>query len=191
MTCGPGKDQYLLLDGCSGNNQLKRPKPLHSQYGPQSMAFHDEIAGEAVCCNDHGESTRNVVFGEHALWNNAKGQRILSHENCTTPSTERVFAGKGEPSWTFDEAKDICEGVGLRLCRSQAELDTSCETGCGFNNALVWVDDSKAKKHHDLLDSCSTNGDLFEGWGQPRPAVSAETLGEAVCCNEEGLATRN
>merc|ERR1719195_680448 len=140
MTCGPGKDQYLLLDGCSGNNQLKRPKPLHSQYGPQRMAFHDEIAGEAVCCNDHGESTRSV---------------------------------------------------GLRLCRSQAELDTSCETGCGFNNALVWVDDSKAKKHHDLLDSCSTNGDLFEGWGQPRPAVSAETLGEAVCCNEEGLATRN
>jgi len=118
---------HQLLDGCSGGN-------LYSQYGSPRMESDDSVAGEAVCCNAEGKATRNIRDGQ-GLFNQG-----LSHVDCTTTSGGVVNNGVDVPSHNYHEATAICEAVGLRLCRSQEEVDTSCGTGCHINAALVWVD---------------------------------------------------
>jgi len=127
-----GKDtdgQHLLLDGCSKSGDLM------TQYGAPRLEDDTVKAGEAICCNAEGQATRNVHNGK-SFFNSQ-----LSHQNCT--SGEKVNRGE-EPTKTFQEAKAVCEGAGLRLCRSQAELETSCHTGCHFDFALAWVDQTTA-----------------------------------------------
>jgi len=119
---------HQLLDGCSrGGN-------LYPAWGSPRMESDDGVAGEAVCCTNEGKATRNIR--EHqGLFNQG-----LSHQDCTTTSGIQLKNGKDTPSHTYHEAAAICDAAGLRLCRNQEELDTSCGTGCHLNFALAWVE---------------------------------------------------
>ena len=43
---------------------------------------------------------------------------------------------------TYDEAERICSSKGLRLC-SVSEINTCCNTGCGYDHHTVWIGDQK------------------------------------------------
>jgi len=128
-----GKDKapkHKLVDGCSRGG---RP---FTQYGVERMEFGDQKAGEAICCNEEGMATRNVRNRKALFHENNAGNRVLSHEDCTAG---RVVRAGETPTKTFDEAQAFCAEAGLRLCRTQDEVDTSCHTGCHFDFAMVWL----------------------------------------------------
>jgi len=128
-----GKDvdsKHKLVDGCSRGGRT------FSQYGEPREESGDQRAGEAICCNEEGQATRNVRDGEPLFNSNARGRRILSHKDCTAG---RVVQRGEEPTKTFHEAEAFCADAGLRLCRTQAEVDSSCHTGCHFDFAMVWL----------------------------------------------------
>merc|ERR1719384_2832036 len=101
------------------------------------MESSNERAGEAVCCNENGQATRHITPNGVPMY-----PTKFSHESCTTTRTTRLVNGVDLPSHTFDSAKALCEGMEppLRLCRSQEEVDTACNTGCHINAALVWIE---------------------------------------------------
>ena len=39
---------------------------------------------------------------------------------------------------TWTEADAICRKAGYRLCKSQAELDKCCGSGCNYDYNIVW-----------------------------------------------------
>jgi len=121
---------HQLLDGCS------RSAGVYSQYGQPRVESDNSVAGEAVCCNENGMSSRQIKNGQ-ALFFQGKGH---SHSDCTSTSTTPVINGQDVPSVSFNQAAAMCEAVGMRLCRTQAEVDTSCGTGCHYDAALVWVE---------------------------------------------------
>jgi len=118
---------HQLLDGCLTNGNLYAP------FGSPRMEVDDTVAGEAVCCTAVGKATRNLRDGQGQF------DQGLSHVDCTTTSGTKLNEDSS-PSHNYHEATAICEAAGLRLCRSQEEVDTSCGTGCHINFALVWVD---------------------------------------------------
>jgi len=116
-----------LMDGCT------RDSTHLKDWGLPRVEDANLKAGEAQCCTAEGKSVRHVDSGEPALNpNNA-------HQQCTTTSGTRLFDGD-KPSHTFHEAKALCEGAGLRLCSTQEEVDTGCNTGCWLNTVVVWVE---------------------------------------------------
>jgi len=124
----PTCSSHRLVDGCSRNGNL------YPAWGIARTVADDERVGEAVCCNEKGVATRNIR--NHAgLFNQG-----LSHVDCTTTTTKQLHNGKDTPSHTYFEAQAICKNAGLRLCRNQDEMDTSCNTGCHINFALAWID---------------------------------------------------
>merc|ERR1712026_98224 len=98
----------------------------------------------------------------------ADGQPSLKSSDrkrkCSTPNGKRLFEGDS-PSYTFFEAKAICDKAGLRMCSTQAELDTACNSGCWFDTIMAWTDSKKAM----LMDGCLNDKDAhLSGWGEPR-----------------------
>jgi len=134
--------QHVLLYGCS-----ETKSKLFPHYGELRMENDASKAGEAICCNDLGQSTRHIANGQGQFFT----QGDVVHENCT--SGERVERGHTSATKTFSEAKAMCDQAGLRLCHSQAELDTSCTTGCHFNYALAWIE---AHPRCDTAGQCPT-----------------------------------
>lgn len=135
--CGGGDNggkevdsKHQLVDGCSRSGQT------FSQYGAPREESGDQRAGEAICCTEDGEATRNVRNGEPLFNSRSDGRRTLSHNDCTSG---RVVRRGEEPTMTFHEAEAFCAEAGLGLCRSQAEVDSSCHTGCHFDFAMVWL----------------------------------------------------
>jgi len=125
VTCS----SHRLIDGCSTNGDV------YPAWGVPRTAMDDERVGEAVCCNEKGVATRNIR-SHVGLFDQG-----LSHVDCTTTRTTQLKNGRDTPSHTFFEAQAICTNAGLRLCRTQEEMDTSCNTGCHINFALAWLDD--------------------------------------------------
>jgi len=125
----PTCSSHRLVDGCSSSGDL------YPAWGIPRTVADDERAGEAVCCNEKGVATRNIR--NHA----GLFDQGLSHVDCTTTTTIELKNGQDTPSHTFFEAQAICANAGLRLCRTQQEMDTSCNTGCHINFALAWLDD--------------------------------------------------
>jgi len=118
-----------LMDGCLGAAHV-----TFSGWGVPREESAEARAGEATCCTAQGRAVRHF---------NANGQPVWDPNDifaqCPTPTGERVFEGDS-PSWTFFEARAICEKAGLRLCSTQKELESSCDTGCAFNAVMVWVE---------------------------------------------------
>jgi len=116
-----------LMNGCSKDSTTL------PGWGDAREESADARAGEATCCTAEGRAVRHF---------DAAGQPILTpandHAQCSTPNGGRLFSGDS-PSHTFFEAKAICDKAGLRMCSTQAELDTACFTGCWFNTIMVWV----------------------------------------------------
>jgi len=125
VTCS---SSHRLVDGCSTAHEL------FAHWGEPRLESDDESAGEAICCNDEGVGTRNIKDNV-GLFNQG-----LSHTDCTTTSGGPVDSTQHTPSHTFFQAQTVCANAGLRLCRTQAEIDTSCHTGCSFDFSLVWMD---------------------------------------------------
>jgi len=120
---------HRLLDGCS------RSAGVYSQFGSPRVESDDSVAGEAVCCNENGKSSRQIKDGKALFFTSGH-----SHTHCTTTSGTPTINGQTPPSHSYNQAAALCKSVGLRLCRTQAEVDTSCGTGCHIDAALVWVD---------------------------------------------------
>jgi len=121
--------KHMLVKGCS------RGRESFANWGSSRMEFDHEVAGEAVCCNENGKAARHIKDGVAVF---VRGER--KHEDCTTASSVALDPSSDSPSHTYHAAERICQGVGLRLCRTQEEVDTSCSTGCYFNPVQVWID---------------------------------------------------
>jgi len=171
--------KHMLVKGCSTKDGD------YENWGKSRFEFDHEVAGEAVCCNENGQATRHIRDGV-ALFDFKK--KKVHHKDCTTPSS-RELDRNDSPSHTYHEAGRICEGVGLRLCRTQEEVDTTCHMGCFFNKAKVWID--QVATMHMLLTGCSTDPKEYANWGSSRMEWDHEVAGEAVCCNEDGQAARH
>lgn len=111
---GDREAPYNLRDGCLRQD----PPNAWPGYGVPRHETPTETAGVAVCCNAAGRSVRKV-----------NGQCVAGH--ASRHNLRRS---------TFQDAKDTCEAHGLRLCKSQTELETGCGTGCNYDRVLAWVD---------------------------------------------------
>jgi len=125
----PECKKAMLMDGCLGGRLATM-----SGWGDAREESADARAGEAVCCTAEGQAVRHFLADGQPLLNPAQ-----PHQQCSTASGKRLRENDS-PSWTFFEAKAICDKAGLRMCSTQAELETGCNTGCWINAALVWVE---------------------------------------------------
>lgn len=171
-----------LLDGCSQSGGVYKP------WGEPRKESQTKQAGEAICWSEaRGMATRNIKNKSGVFNINDAGKQILSHADCSTTDSKRVDSSDS-PSYTYQQAKGVCEDAGMRLCQSQEELDASCGTGCHFDAALSWLEPATAW----LLDGCSTSGSNYKPWGDVREELQSAKAGEAICWSDEkGMATRN
>jgi len=116
-----------LVKGCSKVNTT-------AQYGAERREGCNQVAGEAICCDDFGRCTRHIRDGE--AWFLTAG----THQHCTTDSTVAIVPNQDPPSYSYEQARAICQSVGWRLPKNQAEVDSTCGTGCQFDSTLVWID---------------------------------------------------
>ena len=76
------------------------------------------------------------------------GELSVAHVACCTDSTCTRVDGNGQcysdkhedknDGTTWHQANEICKNAGLRLCKSQVEVDRCCSGGCGYDNGIVW-----------------------------------------------------
>merc|ERR1719411_1202302 len=158
------------------------------------MEGGNQVAGEAICCDDSG-CTRHIRDG--AAW--GVGSTSLSHEHCTTDSTGVIVENQTPPSHSFHQALALCRSVGLRLPKTQAEVDSTCGTGCHFNFVLVWMDsecDENTNIGHrqDGYRGCqdhSRNGNACENWISARNNWARIENGESTRFPNKGLGDYN
>ena len=79
---------------------------------PRSIIDTSAAVGQVQCCATDGSS-------------------------CTRTDKDGVCLGGTDVQYA--EAK--CSGMGMRLCQSQAEVDKCCESGCGYDNTLVFIEE--------------------------------------------------
>jgi len=116
------KAQELVWGCTKGPSELGTDhETMFTAWGSPRKELADVQAGEAICCAD-GAATRFDASGA-----------------CTTPNGEATQEA-GPPSYTFDAAKEVCASLGQRLCRSQAEVDLSCHTGCHYDHGVAWIE---------------------------------------------------
>jgi len=74
----------------------------------------------------------------------------------------------------IEVAEEHCKKAGMRLCASQAELDTCCGQGCQYDNALVW---SSVVKGADgaLLDPAEDSEVVCQVFGDCEPKQWCDT----------------
>jgi hypothetical protein len=72
-------------------------------------------AAEIVCCTLQGDSC----------------SRKVKEVNCRS-------GDKDDFKVTWKVASDHCKTSGMRLCKSQEELNQCCGAGCGYDDQLVW-----------------------------------------------------
>ena len=102
--------KHLALDGCSTNPDEKFEDKAVKYYDAT-----DKVAGIVCCENDGSACSRKIG------------------ENCRSGQNNEIKV-------TWDEASFQCIKTGKRLCTSQDELDKCCQSGCNYDNLLVWVD---------------------------------------------------
>ena len=97
-----------------------------------------------------GCSTRgyiDVVYISPQKFNGA--ERLAELQCCSNDGTScvRKNPNSGE-CWSGDnddakvtwfEAEHICTSNGMRLCKSQAELDLCCVSGCSHDSVYIWT----------------------------------------------------
>ena len=103
----------MALDGCSTNDiKLFNDNPPNYYYG------NDKKANIVCCAMDGSSCSRRTKTGE-----------------C------RSGSGKPDDKVTWEDANEHCKKDGMRLCKSQLELNQCCGNGgaCGYNDQLVWI----------------------------------------------------
>jgi len=126
----PNCKRAQLMNGCSQDNtQLVG-------WGIPREEWASKTAGETQCYDEKtGKATRHIDGNGQAVWS-----PVNAHQQCTTPNGNRLFPGD-KPSHDFFESKAICERAGLRLCSTQQEVNSACNTGCWYNAINVWVEE--------------------------------------------------
>ena len=114
----------MALDGCSTN-----PIELFDDI-PPGYYYGNGKKAEIVCCAMDGSSCSR-----------------------TTNTGECRSGNKDEYKVTWDEAESHCKKDGMRLCKSQEELDKCCQVGCGYANQLAWVNIQLSGKFDILMIS--------------------------------------
>jgi len=106
---------YYAFDGCSDWRQPGKGKGWKE--GDSRPGYYNGTteAAEIVCCAEEGTSC----------------SRKGADDKCRSGHNDAVKV-------TWAAAKAHCEAEGMRLCASQAELDTCCGGGCQYDNQLVW-----------------------------------------------------
>jgi len=115
-TAAPVAASYYAFDGCSDYKQPKKGQGWKA--GDSRPGYYDGTKDLAhiVCCPIDREGN------------------TCSRKNCPSGN-----AGEEDATGvTLEEAEEHCKKAGMRLCASQAELDTCCGQGCQYDNALVW-----------------------------------------------------
>merc|ERR1719482_638381 len=107
---------HEVKKGCSS------PRWNSTRYGPplnensSNLRNATQKAGEVACCDYSGTS---------CVRKDSKGQ---------------CFSGDDDADMkTYEEAVTLCSGSGMRLCKSQEELDLCCGIGCNFDSGPVWI----------------------------------------------------
>lgn len=60
------------------------------------------------------------------------------NENCDVWAASRIGGCYRDKTWT--EARDMCAGVGGRLCTTaEVVADCTANTGCGLNGSMIWT----------------------------------------------------
>ena len=100
--------KYYAFDGCSTEG------PDHAGEIP---GFYYEVlsVAEVACCS-------------------LDGSKCHRHD-----SSGKCWSGYNDAfKKTWQEADVICQNAGYRLCKSQAEVDKCCESGCMHDYDVVW-----------------------------------------------------
>jgi len=110
-TAAPVAPLNYAFDGCSDYKQPKKGQGWKE--GDSRPGYYDGASlAHIVCCGG---------------------------EKCSRTDCPSGVAGNEDAApVTWEEAKEYCESKELRLCASQAELDTCCGGGCQYDNSLVW-----------------------------------------------------
>jgi len=163
-------DEKQLVNGCSTRNGAP-----FAQYGTARMEGGNQVAGEAICCDASNRCTRHIRDG--AAW----FLTSLSHEHCTTDSTGVIVENQTPPSHSFHQAKAMCHSVGWRLPKTQAEVDSTCGTGCHIDGVLVWIepDAPPCRPGEDIVAG------TFQHFGHDGPSSSDQECNER-CQNTAG-----
>jgi len=115
-TAAPVAPSNYAFDGCSDYKQPNKGQGWKE--GDSRPGYYDatEAVGHIVCCPIDMEGN------------------TCSRKGCPSGT-----AGKDDATLvTLEAAEAHCKDAGMRLCASQAELDTCCGQGCQYDNALVW-----------------------------------------------------
>jgi len=78
----------------------------------------------------------------------------------------------------------------LRYQIAYPEVPPKPECDLSLLDDPMWVPTPECAGFHNLLDGCSTGGNVFSAWGAPREERGDVRAGEAICCNSEGKCTR-
>jgi len=110
-TAAPVAPLNYAFDGCSDYKQPKKGQGWKE--GDSRPGYYDGTSlAHIVCC----------------------GGEKCSRQDCPSGTAGKETA----TPVTWEAAKEYCESKELRLCASQAELDTCCGGGCQYDNSLVW-----------------------------------------------------
>jgi len=111
----PVAASYYAFDGCSDYKQPGKGQGWKD--GDNRPGYYDGASlAHIVCCEIDMEG------------------KTCSRKDC--PSG---IAGQEKATpVTWEAAKEHCKSKEMRLCASQAELDTCCGGGCQYDNSLVW-----------------------------------------------------
>jgi len=134
--------------GCTHNSALVWTKQYHSTPSPAPSKSRTQHliecgGGRRLACATHSRVSDDEE--QHAVRccsdENRNGfQQKLSECPYAASKISRQCYAKS----TYDEAVNVCEGVGSRLCTS-SEIRNRCArgTGCNLNTELVWVSDTE------------------------------------------------
>merc|ERR1719482_2038983 len=107
---------HEVKKGCSS------PRWNSTRYGPplnensSNLRNATQKAGEVACCDYSGTS---------CVRKDSKGQ---------------CFSGDDDADMkTYEEAVTLCSSMGMRLCKSQEELDLCCGVGCNNDFGPAWI----------------------------------------------------
>ena len=154
---------YYAADGCSTN----RANEDSLCQDPLVCDFYDatDVIGEVSCCSKDGTScTRKDSSG-----------------NCLSGNNDDV-------KYSWSDANAMCEGLGMRLCSSQDELDLCCGEGCQIDHDLVWTT-IEAPRYY-AFDGCTTNNEANFKDDDPGYFYSTNAIGQVICCDEDGTCSR-
>merc|ERR1711981_70503 len=156
---------YYAFDGCSDYRQT-HGRGQGWKEGILRPGYYDstkEVA-QIVCCEDGKKCSRRPGG------------------DCRSGHSNKVKV-------TWEAARAHCQKAKMRLCASQAELDSCCEKGCQYDNTLVWssvVEGDQGAPNATTEGGCQVFPDCkgkCKGRGSRNCWCDTEFVATGVCSN--------